>query len=191
MLRELATLTLLHYWNFNDITSLSTFTNPTFSIGGGALNFDFTTVLGTLGYYDSTSATASTLNAQNGDPAGDALRIRNPSIDFIIAAPTTNYKNIVLTYAVESSSATYAALTDSIYYTTDGTTYTNAGLATKSYDLTPFVDPNYTLETFDFSSIPAVNNNANFKVKIVFSNGNLNTKGNDRFDNITVQGFHQ
>jgi|GEM_PF-3290348 hypothetical protein len=185
-----ATPVLLHYWNFNNTASLTTLLTPSSTIGGGALSFDFTTVGTTTGYYDSVVNATPALNEQNGDPAGSSLRVRNPSLDMIISVPTTGYKNIVLSYAAEVSSVTKAALIDSVYYTTDGSTYTNAGLTTTAYSLSSYVDPTgpYGLESFDFSSLTAVNDNANFKIKIVFTSGNLNTSGNDRFDNITLFG---
>ncbi|HTB52208.1 MAG TPA: Ig domain-containing protein [Ferruginibacter sp.] len=182
---------LLDYWNFNNTASLTTLTTPTSTINGGSLSLDFTTVSTTTGYYDSVANTSTPIiNQQNGDPYGNALRVRNPCLDMIISVPTTGYKNIVLSYAFEASSATKAALVDSVYYTTDGTTYTNASLSSIAYSLSGNVDPTgpYGLETLDFSSITAANDNANFKVKIVFSSGNLNTSGNDRFDNMTLVG---
>ena len=174
--------TLIHYWNFNG----GSITTPTYTIGGGSLSFDFTTVSDTTGYADLLSPVLPTqnINARNGDTAGAALRVRNPCIDFIITAPTTGYKDILVNYSVAKSSK--GASTDSVYYTTDGIHYTNASLPTVTYN--PSVDPAYVLETFDFSSITGVNNNPNFKIKITFSNGNLATSGNDRFDNITVDG---
>jgi len=184
-----ATPVLLDYWNFNNTTSLTTLITPTSTINGGTLSFDFATVTTFTGYYDSVINATPAVNQQNSDPTGSALRVRNPSLDMIISVPTTGYKNIVLSYAEEVSSTTKAALIDSVYYTTDGSTYTNAGLTTTGYSLSAYVDPtSYGLESFDFSSITAANDNANFKVKIVFTNGNLNTSGNDRFDNITLVG---
>jgi len=183
-----ATLTLLHYWDFNNTTSLTTLITPTISnVPGDSLHFDFTTVTSTTGYFDSVASTVTSQNAQNGDVDGDALRVRNPCLDFIISAPTTNYKNIVVTYAEDESSSKGAS--DSVYYTIDGVNYFNSGITPVYY--TPSVDPLYTLYSYDFSSIPNVSNNPNFKIKIVFSNGNLGTSGNDRFDNLTVQGVHQ
>jgi putative Ig domain-containing protein len=191
-----ATTLLLDYWNFNNTASLSTLIAPTSTINGGTLSFDFTTVASTTGYYDSVSDTVHVLvNQQNGDPAGNALRVRNPCLDMVIALPTTNYKNIVLNFGAEASSASKAALIDSVYYTTDGTTYINSGISPLAFSLSGYYDNpgtnSYAFETYDFSSIPAVNNNPDFKVKIVFTSGNLNTSGNDRFDNITLQGDHQ
>ena len=181
---NLGTRKLIHYWNFNDTTSSATLIAPTYTIGGGSLSFDFDTVSGTGGYYDYLTPSPTTLNARNGDPAGALLRVRNPSKDFIINAPTTNYKDIVIQYALAASSTTSGALTDSVYYSTDGVNYINSGITPVTYNVN--ADPDYNLYIFDFSSIPAVNNNPNFKFKISFSNGNLNLKGNTRIDNITV-----
>ena len=183
-----ATLSLIDYWNFNNTASLVTLIAPT--VGNGTLTPDFTGA----GYYDSVAST-TLLNAQNGDTMGNALRVRNPSVDLIISAPTTGYKNIVVSYAVAISSTTSGALTDSVYYSVDGgNTYTNSGLSPVSYN--PPVDlpspgTGYTLISYNLSSIPSVNGNAGFKFKVVFSNGNTGTKGNTRFDNITVQGNPQ
>jgi hypothetical protein len=182
-----ATIALLHYWNFNNNIPLTALLIPTQTIGGGVLNFDFTTVGTTTGYYDSVASTATSQNAQNNDIDGYSLRVRNPCLDFIITAPTTGYKNIVVKYAEDESSSKGAS--DSVYYTIDGTNYINAGISADYY--TPSVDPAYTLYTYDFSAIPTANNNPNFKVKIVFVNTNLGISGNDRFDNLTVQGFPQ
>ncbi|MCX6208161.1 MAG: hypothetical protein NTZ59_01340, partial [Bacteroidetes bacterium] len=63
------------------------------------------------------------------------------------------------------------------------------GIANPSY--LPTIDPTYSLMTYNLSSIAGVNNNPNFQFKITFSNGNLGTSGNNRFDNITVDGYKQ
>ena len=48
----------------------------------------------------------------------------------------------------------------------------------------------YTLMSYDLSSIPAVNANPNFKFKIRVSNAVApGTSGNDRFDNLSVEGY--
>jgi hypothetical protein len=183
-----ATPVLLHYWNFNNTASTATFLAPSSTIGNGALAFDFTTVGSTTGYEDSVASTVNSQNAQNGDVDGNALRIRNPVLDFIITAPTTGYKNIVLSFAEDASSASKAAMTNTVSYTLDGTNYISTGLTTTSYSLTSYIDPTFGLESIDFSSITGANDNPNFKIKITFSSGNLNTSGNDRIDNLTVVG---
>jgi len=184
-----ATPILLDYWNFNNTTSLTTLITPTSTINGASLSFDFIGApTASAAFYDSVASTASSQNAQNGDVDGNALRVRNPSLDFIITAPTTGYKNIVFSFDADASSASKAALIDSVYYTTDGTTYTSLSPAASSFSLSSNIDPNFALESFDFSSITAANDNANFKIKIVFTDGNTNSSGNDRFDNMTLFG---
>src|SRR6202012_521926 len=73
---------LIHYWNFNTAPVLT----PNVTIGGGNISFDFTTESAVTGYYDSL-ASATLINARNNDTAGNALRVRNPVLDMVIAAP--------------------------------------------------------------------------------------------------------
>ena len=186
---------LLHYWNFNDyntVLSLNTIL-PSYTIGSGNITFD-------AAYCDTfiIATGTSNINARNGDDAGLALRVRNPSNNVIIAAPTTNYKNIVLQYSVALSSTKSAPLTDSIYYSTDGVNFIpvtpavgQSPVSTTSSPLTLAADPAYILLKYDFTSIPAVNNNPNVKFKIAFADGNTGAKGNTRIDNVTVDGVHQ
>ena len=46
----------------------------------------------------------------------------------------------------------------------------------------------FTLVQVDFSSILAVNNNQNFKIKITFVGNTTGENGNNRFDNVTLKG---
>jgi hypothetical protein len=172
---------LIHYWNFND-TAHDMILLPNISFGGASIVPSFANVNDTIGYFDSYSI-GTDINVKSGDQAGSCLRVRNPINDLVIAAPTTNYKNVILRFAISISSATYAPTNETLYYTIDGINYTNSGLPSPTY--TPLPDPVFTLKSFDFSGISGVNNNPNFKCKIVFSNGNLNTKGNTRIDNVT------
>ena len=177
---------ILHYWNFNTTPIL----DPTISIiPGGTLSFDYSTVaISPLGYVDSFPRTdLLTINAQNGDDPGNSLRVRCPVTSFIINAPTTNYNNIILTYAVAKSNSGPA--TDSVYYTIDGLNYINSGLTIQTYSVS--TDPSYEVHSFDFSSFNSVSNNPNFKFKIVLVGADIATSGNNRFDNITIKGIHQ
>jgi len=175
--------TLLYYWSFN-LDSISSLV-PTFAINASA-NIDF------VDSYTDTVQPGTNINGVGVDStntAGGALRVRNPSTSLTISLPTTGYKNIVLKYAVEASSATKAAQTNIVSYTTDGTNYINTAIASQSP--TYAVPLAFTLVAFDFSSDSSVNNNPNFKVQIAFTNGNTNTSGNDRYDNITLYGQKQ
>ncbi|MFP9115373.1 hypothetical protein ACLI1A_15660 [Flavobacterium sp. RHBU_3] len=163
---------LFHYWNFNDETTVATLVAP--NVGNGVLTYGGS-------YYDSTTESTD-MNARNGDVAGTTLRLRNPSGDFIMALPTTGHKNIVLTYATMRTSS--GSATQTISYTTNGTDYVTTGI-TSQYA----VDVAFSLITVDFSGIPAVNNNPNFKVKVSFdATSSTATSGNNRIDNLTVEG---
>ncbi len=186
---------LLHYWNFNDYNTIIGLLDiaPTSTIGGGNISYD-------ANYCDTVflAASAPNNNARNGDLAGTALRVRNPSNNIIIKAPTTNYKNIVFQYSIALSSTTSAPLTDSVYYSTDGVNYIHvtpaigqSPVSTTSTPLALAADPGYILLKYDFTSVAAMNNNPNAKIKIAFANGNTNSKGNTRIDNVTVDGVHQ
>ncbi len=179
-------LKLLHYWNFNSPFSLT----PNVSlINGAALAFDYSTVSITPGYNDSVIRTDILVaNAQNNDLPGNALRVRCPVTSMIINAPTTNYKNISLSFAAAKSSS--GPGTDSIYYSIDGgTSWTTNGISASVFSV--YTDPDYRVNSFDFSSINTINNNPNFKIKIVLVGANTAITGNDRYDNITIKGVHQ
>jgi hypothetical protein len=172
-----ATPQIIHYWNFNDPSSLTTLITPTSSIGGSSLAY--------IGTYDDYS-TGSTINARNGDVAGSALRLRNPAGTFTLSVPTTNYKNIVLTLVVQRSNA--GAQTNTISYSIDGTMFSSTGIPAP--DFSPALDPDYQFVMYDLSAIAAINNNSNFKINIDFSNGSTGSSGNNRFDNIVIEGVH-
>lgn len=166
---------IFHYWNFN---ALAGGNNPEIVaiIGNGSLQYSGN-------YYDRVSP-GSDINIQNTDEAGYALRLRNESGDFIIIIPTTNHANIVLKYAATRTGS--GSQTHTISYTLDGINYSQAGLSQTEFTLT---EDNYNLYEVDFSSISGVGNNANFKVKIAFDTASSQvSNGNNRIDNITVEG---
>lgn len=169
------TTTLIHYWNFNRTTDDTTiFKQPTYTAGGASLIY--------AGAYMDTVYPGSLVNARLNDTAGSCLRLRNPAGSFTLTLPTTGYKNVKLTFAVMRTSK--GAQENAISYSTDGVNFITDGLTTT----TNTVDLDFTLITYDFSSVSLANDNASFKVKIDFSNGDTNTSGNDRFDNIALDG---
>ena len=197
-------LILMDYWDFNNVNGgLSSMIIPTVTNDpvNTKLEFVFGTSGTTTGYYDTIASTTS-LNIANSSSLGYSLRVRNPSNEITISAPTTNFKNIILKYATAISSAKYAPRTQSYSYSIDnGVSWTTSGLARTvdtfaidANDSTRFVDPNYVLKTFDLSNISSINNNAGFKFKITFGASNTPTsptKGNTRYDNITIEGNRQ
>jgi hypothetical protein len=173
--------TLLHYWNFNTTTSLEAHLAPSYTVGGGTLAY----AGGSTGTIDLAGGTGqdfsvANLNARNGDVSGNHLRNNLPiGSTLSFSLPTTGYSNVVFKYATRRSGS--GAGTQHIEYSTNGSDYT---LFTT---INP-VDGAPTLQTLDFSSIPATDNNPDFKIRISFSATGGGTAGNNRFDNVTLDG---
>ncbi len=172
-------LSLLHYWHFNHLTGNTvTSVAPDHTLLNGAL----AAYPGTGdGYLDST--TGSDINACLGQEAGQCLRVRNPSDtrELLLTLTTTGYEAVQLSYAVRRT--TNGAHNQTIQYRTDsvGDWYTLD---------TVTVPESYQFFRFDFSGIPAAENNPEFAVRILFSGLNAaGTSGNNRFDNITLEGL--
>lgn len=173
--------TLIHYWNFNNSTSEATLLTPSVNlvptaaitrVAGGTSAFE---IPGT-----GQNFNIDNVNARNGAVSGDHLRFNNPiGGELIFSLPTTGYENVVIKYATRRSAQ--GAGTQVIEYTTDGSNYTSFGTFSP-------VDGNPTLATFDFSSIAAADDNANFKIKITFLATGGGTGGNNRFDNFSLDG---
>jgi hypothetical protein len=165
---------LLHYWNFNNLTELLT---PTYTLGGGGISINLE---GSAAYQADTGQSFFAENARNGDTAGSHLRVNNPlSAILIFNIPTTDYKNIEIKYETRRSGQ--GAGTQEISYTTDGSTY-------QVFTTITVLDAAPVLQTLDFSGIGAANENANFGIRIRFLTGSGGIAGNNRFDNLTVEG---
>ena len=173
---------LIHYWNFNDNSSISTQTAVSSSVvNGAAIN----AVAGGTSIIDFANGTGQNfdvqnLNARNSDPSGAHLRFNNPiGGALVFNVPTTGFDDIIVKFATRRSGS--GAGTQSWSYSTDGTSYTPLQTVTPNNG-----DP--ALASLDFSSISAADNNANFKLKVEFSEAPGSTAGNNRFDNFTVEG---
>lgn len=172
---------LVHYWNFNNSTSEVTITTPSQTTGGASL----AAVNAGTSVIDFANGTGqnfsvSNLNARNGDASGTHLRYNNPiGGALIFTLPTTGYQNIIVKFATRRSGSGAGTQTWSL--STDGTNYSVVGIVTPN-------DADPSLATLDFSTIALANNNANFKLKVEFSQGTGGTVGNNRFDNFTLEG---
>lgn len=174
---------LVHYWNFNSITGTVTSIDTDNSLISGAQ----ITYPGTGNGYMDGFDPGYAENARNADESGTGFRARNPSDSrsLILSLPTTGYKDIVIQFATARTGS--GATTQNYSYTVDGTNYTTAGLPVTTHN--PTQDPTSSLVTLDFSGISAVENNSQFKIKISFSGDTASgTSGNNRFDNITLEG---
>lgn len=174
--------TLLHYWNFNDNTSITAITTPSQSIVSGV---SLVAIAGGISAIEAAGGTGQNfnilnLNARNSDVSGTHLRFNDPiggALQFAI--PTTGYQNIVVKMATRRSSS--GAGNQLWSYSTDGTNF--VAFTT--------INPNNgdpALATLDFTAITAANNNPNFKLKVEFAQGSGGLVGNNRFDNFTVEG---
>jgi hypothetical protein len=173
--------TLVHYWNFNNSTSIATITTPTQTLGGATLN----AIPGGASLIEFAGGTGQNfnvlnLNARNSDPSGTHLRFNNPiggALEF--ALPTTGYENCIVKFATRRSGS--GAGTQVWSYSIDGTNYISFSNVIPN-------DGDPALATLDFSGIDATDNNPNFKLKVEFQQGTGGTGGNNRFDNFTLEG---
>ena len=190
--------TLIHYWHFNNYSQGAMYT-PTINgivadftdLAGSNANILYKANTGTnpTTYIDSLQPVASdydTVNARMGQPSGGAIRARNPSdsMKLYFYIPTTHFKNIVLKYGTELSSLTHGMLHQDFDYSTDGgTSWKTSGLS----EATDAADTIFKRVTVSFSDTTA-NNNANLVFRITFSGNDTGASGNNRFDNVTVEG---
>jgi len=168
--------TLLYYWNFNNTGSLA---SPAFSlIAGGALVAELAAAS------ELTHATGQGFDATNArfsDPAGSHLRLNNPigsSITFQI--PTTGYEHLLVQYETRRSGQ--GAGFQHIAYSLDG----------EAFDTVRWVrteNSNPKRVDLDLDSIPGAANNPDFALKITFQQGAGGQGGNNRFDNVTLEGI--
>src|SRR5690606_2532586 len=120
-------------------------------------------------------------NAQFEDEAENHLRVNEPlNAELIFSLPTTGFSNIGFTYETRRSGK--GAGVQIIAYTLDGTTFIEKERISVQDD-----DP--SLHTFDLSGIAEADDNENFGIRITFEEGEGGSGGNNRFDNITLQGM--
>lgn len=171
--------TLIHYWNFNNNTSVAAITAPSSTLVNGSL----AAVAGGTSAIDFAGGTgqnfsSQNLNARNGDVPGTHLRFNNPiggALQFNL--PTTGYNNVIAKFTTRRSAQ--GAGTQTWSYSTDGTTFV-------PFQTVNPLDNDPQLITLDFSAIQGANNNPDFKLKVEFSATGGGTGGNNRFDNFTV-----
>jgi hypothetical protein len=197
--------TLIHYWNFNTYTAAAMYT-PTITpvTADMSLTTPKAAVLytalagdGTYGnwnsYFDTKAAISTdydTVNARMGAIDGTWARCRNPcdSMQFLFYMPTTGYQNLLIKYGTQLSSLSGADVQNYSYSIDSGATWKTSGLSTQFF----VADTAATAFTFKLASVnvtdPAANNNPKFVFRITFQYHNTGYSGNDRFDNISLDG---
>jgi hypothetical protein len=172
----------IHYWNFNTIDTLSNgdWVSPIpATTGSGSLTHEFVGVKPFSG---------TTVNAEGSDLSGSAFcpqggtSLVNNGKNLTLSLPTTGYQNLIFSYATRRTSTGFD--TQEILYSLDGTTFISdtvmTGILSTGFEPTPRV--------VNFSDVTGANNNPNFKIKIIV-NGASGATGNNRFDNVKIQGF--
>jgi len=205
---QLSALSLVHYWNFNgtnvpyltEASSKDVVTTPLTPI---QTDFSLTTTPATLiyqakagtvspfmSYWDTTTGSAG--NARNGDAAGNCLRPRDAwsSMELVLNIPSTGFRNLKIMYDVQRSGSGPNVNTYS-YSVDGGTNWIKTGLNVNGKGLGTDTIASIPGTGFATESItitdPAAENNQNLKFRIWFSDPK-NTAGNNRIDNITVEG---
>ena len=162
----------LAIWNFND-------SDLNVDHGSGTMfsNFNAANVL---------FAAGTTNNARLGQPAGQALSLQggtgtaNNGRHVTFNVSTLGFANIVVSFASQGTSTGFN--NNQFQYSLDGITFLDFGppyAPATAFGAVPFV--------FSLVGIAALNNNPNAAFRILF-NGATTSTGNNRIDNIVVEG---
>jgi hypothetical protein len=168
---------LVHYWNFNETGNLLT---PTFTL----LSAGIQPGVPSAGIAEITFDNREGFQAENarfGDEAETHLRVNiRLGVTLTFNVPTSGFSKIKFSYETRRSGQ--GAGKQIIEYSANGTDFI------KFRELT-IEDTDPAMVFLDFSTIEAANNNADFKIRISFAQGSGGLEGNNRFDNITVDGI--
>jgi hypothetical protein len=192
---------LIHYWHFNN----------TLPVGGGGgvhmskIPADYSTLGHAFLWYRSIGAiklardtgymdnlVGDTINQRAGyagccSGGNNAIRTRNPSdsMEFLWYIPTRKYQNIVITYETEASSTASGMHRQLFDYSLDsGATYTTASLPV-TFDSSGTAWGKVKL---DLTPITGINNTSKLVFRIRYTMPDTSQSGNNRFDNLTIEG---
>ncbi len=164
-------------WNFNDAVPGATGGTQEFLVdrGTGTMTSDF--IASSIG-----NAAGSGVNADGGDPAGQALRLSgyaNNGMNLTWMVSTAGFASIDISFAAQRTSTGFA--NNQFLYSID------SGINWISFG--DFFNPSTTfaVQNFDLSGILGLNDNPNAGFRIVFG-GATSATGNNRIDNLLVSG---
>jgi hypothetical protein len=162
----------LAIWNFND---------SDFNVDHGS-----GTLTSNLNAVNILFAAGTTNNARQGDSAGQALSLQggtgnaNNGRNITFAVSTVGFANIAVSFATQGTSTGFNS--NQFQYSLDGTSFVDFSppyAPATAFGATPLV--------FSLAAITGLNNNPNAAFRIVF-NGASSSTGNNRIDNIVVEG---
>lgn len=184
-----AQATLITGWNFNSLSIASAGTPA--ALGITSINSSAGVAAGTVslntwgGTIDDFGG--STVNQMGADPAGASLSLigggpaagpypgNGTSITF--TTNLTGYENPIITFATRGTDTGFNSV--QLSWSTDGTTFTSFGLPYNGRPTT------YFLQTFDLSSVNALDNVSSVTFRLTFSGATSNS-GNNRIDNLQI-----
>ena len=162
----------LAVWNFNDSDFNVDHGSGTFTSNINVANILF--------------AAGTATNARQGDPAGQALSLQggtgnaNNGRNITFNVSTAGFSNIIVSFATQGTSTGFNS--NQFQYSLDGISFIDFGspyTPATTFGALPFV--------FSLTSIVGLNDNPNAAFRIVF-NGATSSTGNNRIDNIVVEG---
>ncbi len=201
LLASSAPAALIAYWdqNSNDLPTPgqfgfvpADFPQPA-DQGAGTItlaNFDTTTGGADGAYTFIPSFAGTTVNAQPSIVAGGSLSpqggadngsggLTNNGMSIIMAVDTTGYEDILVSWAQRGTATGFS--NRQFAYSTDGVSYTDFGSDTGALGST------FLVKSYDLSAIAAVENSSTVYFSITLD-GATSSTGNNRFDNITIEG---
>jgi hypothetical protein len=171
---------IVNYWHFNTADGDLDTVHADYSNGDAYILYQQIDPMGdAIGRMDDVGG--SDINARAGYDADRGIRPRNPSEngELLLTLNSEGFENLKLSYASERSGS--GMLKQVLYISTDGQTFAPFGD-------TVIVATSYELVEFDLSGLAAANNNPNLMAKIRFFEQNTGTSGNNRFDNVVLEG---
>lgn len=184
---------LIHFWHFNDEAMTEegeVYTN--YTVAGVAEGF--ITYPGDGGAMDFRSHRegdeVSNYNLRMNQPEddGSVLRLRNPSVNrqTIIRIPSTGYRDLVLTYATTRTEN--GNQSQQLQISSDGgSNWTN--VQEPYYVNSLREEEGWSEKRVVLSGFEGLNNNAHAMLRILFvGEGNDNPSGNNRLDNVSIEG---
>ncbi len=195
---------VIHFWHFNNLTGA--YRNPgipdlkaAFSaIDTNKAVIAYKLVTGAsaayAGYIDNVVGTDTNTRLGITATTNNALRFRNPSDSAYmqIYIPTKGYRNIAMSYVLQSSSTTSGMLNQNFDYSIDsGATWKTSGLNINTLDVSQakYQGSNWGLVSINFNAdTSGTKNNSRLVFRIKFAGNTSGTSGNNRFDNIVVEG---
>jgi hypothetical protein len=177
---NLTAQTTIHCWDFNAAANFSSPVSTDHRVAGtGTIEHNIPSTISSLGGNDANACSGSIAGNAFCPTVGAGNLANDSHIDFIF--PTTGYEDISFSFWFRR---TATGFNDNILlYSTNGGTSFNE-LTTFSFTAAT----GGTTLNFDFSAIPAVNDNPNFRIRIVLKDGSA-TVGNNRYDNVKLEGF--